>query len=287
MDISSGLLILLIGALAAGYGTIVGAGGGFLFVPALLIIFHMDPAIAAGSGLVIVLINSFSGVFGYAKQKKIHYRTGIMLAIGALPGSLLGVWLLQLYSSSSFYFIFASLLVALGIFLFVKNKPAVLMKKKGLQARSVDGAVVPEIGEADQETASITKGTAQEAAAIENTNLQGKWLIPLGLFMGILSSYLGIGGGWLLVPILIYGFKVPTHYATATSIFSLCLYTTVGVASQMYYGNIDWITVLWGGIGVIIGSQLGVFLSQKIPGKIIIQMLSVLLVVIGFRMFFQ
>ena len=58
MDITNGFLLLLIGILAGGYGTIVGAGGGFIFVPAMLLIFKMEPAIAAGSGIVIVLINS-------------------------------------------------------------------------------------------------------------------------------------------------------------------------------------------------------------------------------------
>ncbi len=76
MDILTGLLLVIIGIIAGGYGTIVGAGGGFIFVPALLLVFQMNPALAAGSGIVIVLINSLSGVVGYAKQKRIHYRTG-------------------------------------------------------------------------------------------------------------------------------------------------------------------------------------------------------------------
>lgn len=105
--------------------------------------------------------------------------------------------------------------------------------------------------------------------------------------MGILSSYLGIGGGWLLVPLLIYIFHVPTHQATATSIFSLCLYSSVGVISHLFYGHIEWMTIFWGGIGVTIGAQLGVLSSQKISGNVIMQMLSVLLIVIGFRMYFN
>lgn len=265
MDTLAGLLLLLIGVIAGGYGTIVGAGGGFIFVPALLLIFHMDPAVAAGTGLVIVLVNSLSGVIGYSKQKNIQYRTGIMIGIGALPGSLLGVWLLQKYSSNYFYVLFASVLVILGIFLFAKNAPFSFRKKQLQEQKHVE----------------------EQANSALNPKLQAKWLIPLGFFMGILSSYLGIGGGWILVPILIYFFNVSTHHATATSIFSLCLYSTVGVVSQISYGNIDWIVTFWGGLGVLMGSQLGVYLSQKIPGKIIIQMLSVLLIVIGFRMYFQ
>ncbi|WP_100012995.1 sulfite exporter TauE/SafE family protein [Lentibacillus sediminis] len=256
MDLSTGILLLIIGIIAGGYGTIVGAGGGFIFVPALLLLMDMDPVIAAGSGLVIVLINSITGVVGYAKQKKIQYKTALTIGISALPGALLGVWLLQVYSSQYFYVIFASILTGLGAFLFYKNSP---------WEKTVPSAA--------------TQG--------ETKALNSSLLIPLGLVMGVLSSYLGIGGGWLLVPILVYLFKVPTHQAAATSILSLCLYSTVGVISHLYYQNIDWITVFFGGAGVIIGANLGVMLSQRLPGKAVLQMLSVLLVVIGIRMYFQ
>ncbi|OCA85913.1 hypothetical protein A8F94_13765 [Bacillus sp. FJAT-27225] len=263
MSLTTGLLLLAVGMLAGGYGTIVGAGGGFIFVPALLLIFDMDPVIAAGSGIVIVLINSLSGVLGYAKQNRIDYRTGIILSLGAFPGSLLGVRLLQIYSSNYFYIVFATLLTALGVFLFAKNSPFASFKKR-----------------------KVPIGEEKGNRLAQKMDLPVKWLVPIGFFMGILSSYLGIGGGWLLVPILIYVFKVSTHYATATSLFSLTLYSTVGAISQIVYSSIDWSIVFWGGIGVIIGSQIGVFLSQKIPGKVIIQLLSVLLVGIGFQMFF-
>ncbi|PLR99149.1 sulfite exporter TauE/SafE family protein [Bacillus sp. T33-2] len=278
MEITTGLLLLAVGLVAGGYGTIVGAGGGFIFVPALLLIFHMDPALAAGSGIVIVLINSLSGVIGYAKQNRIHYRTGIILSLGAIPGSLLGVWLLHIYSSSYFYVVFATLLVALGIFLFASNSPFTLFRKK--KAFNV----CREDGHEDSFRLDEPEGSTEISGT---PRLAAKWLLPIGALMGVLSSYLGIGGGWLLVPILIYIFKVSTHHATATSIFSLTLYSSVGVVSQIIYSSVDWITVLWGGAGVIIGSQIGVFLSQKIPGKVIIQMLSVLLVGIGFRMYFN
>ena len=269
MDITTGFLLLIIGLLAGGYGTIVGAGGGFIFVPALLLLLKMEPAIAAGSGLVIVLINAMSGVTGYAKQHKINYRIGIFIGIGALPGSLLGIWLLQVYASDYFYIVFATILMLLGIFLFAKNLP---------------------FGQSIKETENQMGVTHSGLTYNDQENkilIKAKWLIPLGFLMGVLSSYLGIGGGWLLVPILIYLFKIPTHFATATSIFSLCIYSSFGVISQIIYQNIDWSVVIWGGIGIIIGSQIAVLLAQKIPGKIIIQMLSFLLIVIGFRMYFS
>ncbi|MEN1970380.1 sulfite exporter TauE/SafE family protein [Lentibacillus sp. N15] len=282
MDIATALLLLVIGIIAGGYGTIVGAGGGFIFVPALLLILKMDPAIAAGSGLVIVLINSFSGAIGYARQKKIDYRTGILIAIGALPGSLLGVWLLHVYASNYFNIAFATVLMLLGLFLFTKNT-SFGKTKASVQNHPQQHEARQQMGATGSEVSQLATITNQQS---DGNRIDVKLLLPLGLLMGVLSSYLGIGGGWLLVPILIYGFKIPTHFATATSLFSLCIYSSYGVISQIFYNSIDWMTVLWGGIGIIIGSQLGVRLAQRIPGKIVMQMLSVLLVIIGFRMYF-
>ncbi|WP_269799372.1 sulfite exporter TauE/SafE family protein [Bacillus sp. FJAT-42315] len=111
-------------------------------------------------------------------------------------------------------------------------------------------------------------------------------IIILGFFLGIVSSFLGIGGGFLLVPILIYLFHYSPHEAAATSIFSLCLYSAVGAVLQMVYGNIDWTALLWGGVGVIIGAQIGVRLSSKVSGAIILRMLALLLMVVGAQMLF-
>jgi uncharacterized protein len=273
MDLTTGLMLLLIGILAGGYGTIVGAGGGFIFVPVLLTVFHIEPAVASSSGLFIVFINAISGVFGYARKKKIHYRLGITLGIGALPGTLIGVWLLKLFYSNSFYFIFASILICLGIFLFIKNSPIALKRKEWVHPVSEDGDERKSSHKADRDFSYLP-------------SLQLKKLLPLGFLMGILSSYLGIGGGWVLVPILVYYLHVSPQHATATSIFSLCIYSIVGIIFNLFYSTIDWMIVVWGGIGVTIGSQLGVISSQKIPSKVIFQMLSVLLIIIGFRMYF-
>lgn len=260
MGIMEGVILLLVGMIAGGYGTIVGAGGGFIFVPALLIVFQMDPIIAAGSGLVIVLINASSGVLGYRKAEKIKYDIALTIGISAIPGALLGVWLLQQYASNYFHIIFATLLVALGAFLFYKNVP---FKEKHLARKE-----------------------AHQRAIKPKTQIHKGWLIPLGLLMGVLSSYLGIGGGWLLVPILVYIFHIPPQYAAATSMLSLFIYSTVGVGYQLYYANIDWLVVFFGGIGVILGSNIGVYIANRIPGKVVMQMLSFLLIIIGVRMYF-
>lgn len=256
LDITTGILILIIAIFAGGYGTIIGAGGGFIFVPALLILLDIQPVFAAASGLVIVFINTLSGTFGYAKQKIIDYTIGKYIIIGALPSSILGAFLLQYIDSSSkiFYWSFASLLLSFGIILFYKNSS--LNRKK------------------------------DESKHTFSLSMKPQWLITLGLVMGLISSFLGIGGGWLLVPILVYLFGVPIHQATATSIFSLSIYSFIGVITHILYNNVNWSIVFWGGIGVILGAQVGVIIARKLSERTILKMLSIVLCIVGFRMYF-
>lgn len=258
----TGLLLLLIGLFAGTFGIMVGAGGGFVFVPALLILVSMSPATATATGLVVVFINSVSGVFGYVRQKRIHYKMGIILAIGATPGTFFGIWLTHVVSSNSFYWIFAGLLIALGLFLWIKNTPKENPETKMAIAASLDG----EAGQGQKKIIVL--------------------LFLIGILLGVVSSFFGIGGGFLLVPILIYIFRMAPHYATATSIFSLCLYSAVGVLVHIVQGNIDWMAVACGGLGILGGAQLGVYLSNKISGKRITQILSVLLMIVGIKLFF-
>jgi uncharacterized membrane protein YfcA len=249
-----GIILLLIGLFSGAYGIMVGAGGGFILVPALLIIMKMPPEMAAGTGLVVVFVNALSGVSGFAKQKRIDYPLTLFILIGALPGSFIGVRLAQILPTQVFYGAFAVMLIFLGIFLLYKNR-----------------------GKAREEAADISQPMTKKRRVS---------LIAVGVLMGIVSTFFGIGGGWLMVPILIYIYKVAPHRATATSIFSLLIYSMIGVALHVYNGHVDWNAAIWGGAGAMIGAQIGVFISNRIPGKLIIQFLSFLLLAIGVKMLF-
>lgn len=104
--------------------------------------------------------------------------------------------------------------------------------------------------------------------------------------MGILSNYLGIGGGWLIVPILIYTFKMSPKQAASTSVYSLLIYTTIGATTQVFEGNINWIIIIIGGIGISIGANIGLYIAKKIPENLIMKLLSVVLIIMGIKMFF-
>lgn len=242
------ILLLLIGFLASTYGVIIGAGGGFIFVPLLLIFYDIPPAMAAGTGLCIALLSGVSGIFGYIKQKRIQYRIGLLLAAGAIPGTLLGNQLVRIVPETLFLWLFALMLVALGFFLLIK-KPK-------------------------DETNQVKEQLPH-------------WLLPIiGVGVGTMSSFFGVGGGFLVVPILIYLIGMRMHLATATSIFSLVLYSTAGVITPMISGNIDWFVFTWVGVGVLMGSQLGAYISTKLKAIFITRMLAAVVIIMGVSLMF-
>ncbi|MCA0991364.1 sulfite exporter TauE/SafE family protein [Pseudalkalibacillus hwajinpoensis] len=277
MSIVTIILIMVIGVVSGAYGMIVGAGGGFLFVPAILILFHLDPYVAAGTGLAVVFINSLSGVGGYMKQRRVDYSLGLTLSVGAIPGTFIGIKLAGQSSPQAFYLIFAALLISLGTFLFVKKAP---IKEATSEVTEGVSAGIENQNEVNQQFS----GTLQRINAHRKKYLA---IVLSGILLGIVSSYFGIGGGWLLVPILVYLFKVNPHEATATSIFSLAIYSTAGVLIHLLNQTIDWTIVLYGGIGVIIGGKIGVILSTKLSGDLKIRMLSIVLIAVGSKLLFE
>jgi uncharacterized protein len=260
--------LVFLGFLSSMYGTIIGAGGAFLFVPTLLFFSDISPEVAAATGLTIVFLNAISGLPILIKQRRISIRIGLFLSAGAFPGAYLGHWLVKYSPVEVFYTLFSCLLIGLGLFLIMKKpKP------------------------------SNTK--AEVAATIENlsSSIQSSepkkhiikyWKVfSLGVLIGVISSFFGIGGGWLLVPILVYGFKFTMKNATATSIFSLALYSLFGMLLTINDSSIDWSIVVWSGIGVLIGAQVGAILSKKMKDTTISRLLASVVIMMGVVMFFQ
>ncbi|QQK80513.1 sulfite exporter TauE/SafE family protein [Salicibibacter cibi] len=249
------ILLIVLGILASAYGIIVGAGGGFILVPMLLLFYNISPQMAAGTGLAIVFLNSVSGLYPYLKQQRVQLYEGTFLGLAAIPGTLLGNWLVNIVNEQTFYYAFSILLVGLGLFLSIKKPP---------------------------ETSIDAEEFHQETAAVIEHKRRKIWLtLMVGIVIGVVSSFFGIGGGWLLVPILVYLFHLNMHKATATSIYALSIYSFVGLVAPIIRQDIDWEILLWSGIGVLIGSQVGALISKRLAASTITRMLAVIVILIG------
>lgn len=261
------LWLILPGFVVGTFGTLIGAGGGFILVPVLLLIYPDKSADTITSiSLAVVFFNALSGSTAYARMRRIDFRSGSIFAIATIPGSILGSLTTTLIPRQIFNGIFGALLVLTAIYLFVRTKRE-------------QNAI-----EMDRKYSIIRRITDKEGKEYVFSYNPAKGII-LSVFVGYISSLLGIGGGIIHVPAFVHLLNFPVHIATATSQFILAIMSFSGSMVHVFNG------VLFTGlyqivalsIGVIFGAQLGAKLSKFIHGNVIIRILAVTLELAGIR----
>lgn len=246
------MLFVFIGILVGTIGTLIGVGGGFILVPALLYLYPLSGSVwITAVSLWVVALNSTSGSITYYLKDRIHVKVAVVFILAGLIGALLGVRLGHLVDRSDFEKIFASCLIIYSVFLFFKSESSATVQYRSLLPRKVyiEGAVI-------------------------------------SFFVGILASFLGIGGGVIHVPLLSHYMGFSVHLATGTSTVILAATAIVATLSHLVSGDLNWRDpVLWQlGLGAVVGAQVGARLSAKVPGRVILKMLSIALFVVGVRL---
>jgi uncharacterized membrane protein YfcA len=264
------LLLVFIGLMVGTFGTMVGAGGGFILVPILLMIYpEKDPEVITSISLAVVFLNASSGSIAYAFKKRIDYKSAWLFCITTLPGSILGALSTSYISRKAFDLIFGLVLLVLAIILIIKPTK------------------VP--SEKDEKEKKSFWRMARYLMDIDGVRYIYRYNLLLGIvlsfFVGFASSLLGIGGGIIHVPAMVNLLNFPVHIATATSHFVLSLMGLSGSLVHYLSGDLQegYYQILWLGIGVIVGAQIGAIFSTKIKGKIIIQCLAFALLIVSIR----
>ena len=259
------LWLTLLGFGTGTYGVLVGAGGGFILGPVLLIATDMEPSTVAGTVLAMVAVNSLSGAVTYRRMGLLDRRSGLLFAAAAIPGSILAPFILTSVAGGTFRILFGLLLIALAIQMVVR--PGV-PKNAPRRTKSVAGAMV--------RSRHITTGTGQ----VFQYQFSETLAMAFNFVLGFISSFFGTGGGFLRTPILVYAFGFPVRIAVATSMFALSFYTTAGALTHVSLGHVEWYpTFVWGGIGLVVGGQIGARLIGVVRGLWILRLL--LAVVLG------
>lgn len=267
------IVLFLAGFLIGTLGTLIGAGGGFLLVP-LLLFTHpgMSPELVTAVSLVIVACNAVSGSIAYARSGRIDYKAGLLFAAATIPGSILGVYVTKYIPANAFNVLFGIILLGLAVFLFLKKQqPAALTANANEAGKSFKHHTLT-----DKENVKYSYSYNQYTG------------IAISVAVGFLSPLLGIGGGIIHVPALVHWLRFPVYIATATSHFILAIMATVSVVVHAFQGNYNDPYILnmivWLGLGVIPGAQIGALLSHKIKGDIIVKALAVCLALVGLRL---
>lgn len=268
-------VLILVGIGIGTLGTLIGAGGGFILVPVMLLAFpELSPEVITAISLAVVACNAASGSVAYIRDRRVDFKAGIIFAICTIPGSILGVYTTRIIPRDTFDVFFGVLLIAMALFLFLKkrraheDKPVIRNRKGWIRQRLTDRE-----GHTFNYSYDVRLGGA------------------LSLGVGYFSPLLGIGGGIIHVPALSELLHFPVHIATATSHFILAIMATVSVL--VHFGNGTYNDphvmklVLGFIIGVIPGAQFGAYLSKRITGNVIIRALAVSLGLVGIRILFS
>jgi uncharacterized protein len=258
---------VLLGLGVGTYGTLIGAGGGFILVPVLLVAYpRMTATQVTAVSLAVVTVNAVSGSLSYARARRIDYRTGLVLAIATVPGAVLGAIVVGYIPRRLFDLIMGAALVLVSLFLLARpggNRP-LWLNSRFTVSRSIVG-----MGSTTYEY---------------RFNLALAAVFSVGI--GFLSSLLGIGGGIIQVPLLTSFFAFPPHIATATAQFALVFTSATGTLThvvQGVYGPFLRLTAELA-VGVVLGAQLGAALSHRLKGVVLIRLLAIALGLAGIRL---
>ena len=266
VDITIILLMIGIGILASTYGSLVGAGGGFIVMPILILISpESPPSLLTAISLTGVLMAGLSGAWAYHRLGLIDYRSAIAFAIPRIPGAILGVFIVHQISPSLFRIVLGVVLILAGATLLrrpVQN--AIASTRKGLSYRYIQDR----------------QGDVYEY----------RFNLPLGMAanfpVGTLSSLLGVGGGLIFTPFAITVLGFPTLIATATSVFTLVFTTLAALVTHVTTGTFSDgdLRLLPVALGMAVGGQIGPRIARRVGDKFVRRLLASTLMGIGASM---
>ncbi len=260
-------LLTFLGGLTGTYGTLIGAGGGIVLVPMLLLLYPYEPPnTIASTSLAVVFVNAVSGSLAYGHMHRIDYRAGLLFGAATVPGAILGAFVTSLLPRWMFDLVFSLLVLSLAMFILLRPRPG--LRNLRVSRRDITHTLID------------YKGTNYSYSF---SNRRG---VLLSFGIGWIASMLGIGGGPFHVPVLVYLLHFPLHIATATSQFMLMIMSLIGSVSHLVAGSFDQDLgrLLFLGLGVLVGAQIGARLSQRLTGVSISRVLAGGLVLVGLRL---
>jgi hypothetical protein len=278
-EMSANIAIFLAMGGAVGFlSGLFGVGGGFLMTP-LLIFSGIPPAVAVGTESAQIVASSVSGAFAQWRRRNVDITMGLVLLAGGLLGSLFGVQLVGNLRRLGLFEFFVSIcyVTFLGVI-------GTLMLIESINAmRKVQGGMVLSPRRSGQH--NWAHGLPFKLR-FHRSKLYISALPPffLGVFVGLLAAIMGVGGGFILVPAMIYLLRVPTTVVIGTSLFQITFLTaatTVLHASQNQTVDVALALLLM--VGGVVGAQFGAVAGERLKAEQLRFLLAALVLLVGLR----
>ncbi len=282
-EMSVNVFVLLAMGAAVGFlSGMFGVGGGFLITP-LLIFYNIPPAIAVATGANQVIASSFSGALAHFKRGTIDFKLGTVLLIGGVFGSTLGIFVFAFLRNLGQL----DLIISLMYVAFLGTVGG-LMLVESVNAIRRSRGIGPQTMKKSGQHNWIHRLPLKMRFRASKLFVSVIPVLGLGAGIGLLSSIMGVGGGFIMVPALIYLLKVPTNVVVGTSLFQIIFvaaYTTIVHSSANQTVDVVLAFVLM--VGGVAGAQYGAKAGQRLRGEQLRALLALLVLAVAIRLAFD
>lgn len=255
------LVSLVVGLAVGVLAGLLGIGGGMLLVPAFKLGYAMDSLMCTATSLFTIIPTSVSGAISHIRNKTCLPKLGVAAGLGGACLSPLGVWLATLSPDWA----------VMGAAALIIAYSSVTMFRKALKAPKVPrGAGAGAADAAAKEAAAEDRAATIERAHAEAPTIGWREAgigAAIGLFAGLASGYVGVGGGFIMVPLMMSILHVPMKLTSGTSLIAVMILAVPGTVTQALLGNINWIAGIAVACGSIPGATLGAKLIPKVPER--------------------
>ena len=266
-------ILVFLGLVVGFLSGMFGVGGGFLMTP-MLILMGIPPAVAVASEANHILAASVSGFLAHMRRANVDFLMGFILLLGGVLGSIIGVFLLKYLLSIGQEKLFISLsyiliLIFVGFWMLAESMSSIKKKYEGKKNKLHE---------------HIWLHGLPFKIKFRKSHLYISVLPPIfiGLLVGILSSIMGIGGGFILVPAMIYILGMPTQVVIGTSLLQIVFVTTVSTIMHSYINQtVDVVLSSLLLIGAVVGAQIGTRAMVLLRGEQIRFLLAIIIIIVA------
>jgi hypothetical protein len=257
-----------------------GVGGGFLMTPLLMMI-GIPATVAAATDSNQIVAASASGTLAHAQAGSLDLKMGVLLLLGGIGGSSLGVVLIKLLRSLGEADLFIRLVYIVmlgGIGIYMLSESLGSMREKAPGSRKPSRS-------STQYARMMNRLPWQLEFRRSGVTLSALLPLLLGCLVGILAGIMGVGGGFIMVPIMVYLLRMPMHVVVGTSLFQIvftCINATIMQATINH--TVDFILALLLLVGSALGAQIGVRVNRRLKGDQLKILMAVVVLAVWAKM---
>lgn len=251
---------IVVGLIVGTLSGMLGIGGGTLLIPIFKLGYGLSALASTATSLFTIIPTSISGAVTHIKNRTCLPRLGLAAGIGGALTSPMGVWLANISPD------WATMVAAALVILY--SACTMFRKARNLQHK--------------QSKAIHHANTAFDAKQPILPHIGGKQVVLgvcIGLFAGVLSGYVGVGGGFIMVPLFMQMLKMPMRLTSGTSLIAVMMIAVPGTITQAVLGNVNWMAGCFVALGAIPGAALGSILTKHVPELALRYIFSVFLLV--------